>query len=263
MNKIALFVQGIIFQRLVVGLIIFNGFLLGLETSRPLMERYGYKLLILNSVIQFLFVSEILLRIAALWPHPLRFFREGWNVFDFTVVALSLLPAAGAFAGVARLARVLRVVRIISVSPSLRLIVETTLLSIPSMAHVVLLLSLLMYIYAIVGFYLFAALDPAHWGSLGTCFLTLFQVITLEGWVELQRVLLPSYPFAWLYFVSFITIAVFVVINLFIAVVTNNLQSAKVASAESNGLQSELVKLRESIVRLETELEQFDALRKW
>ncbi len=218
------------------------------------MERHGQVLLFLNVVVQVLFILEISLRISVLWPRPLQFFRDGWNIFDFTVVALSLLPAAGAFAGVARLARVLRLVRIVSVSPNLRLIVETMLLSIPSMGHVVLLLSLLMYVYAIMGFYLFSSLDPAHWGTLGTCFLTLFQIITLEGWVELQRTLLPNYPFAWLYFISFITIAVFVVINLFIAVVTNNLQSVKAAGKEGKGVSYELARLRDCVSRLEAEL---------
>jgi voltage-gated sodium channel len=178
-------------------------------------------------LIQTIFVAEIAIRLLACWPRPAAFFRNGWNVFDFAVVAASLLPQAGAFAMVARLARLMRVTRLVSAFPELRLIIGTMVRSIPSMGHVILLLTLLLYVYAVLGFHFFREADPAHWGSLGAALLTLFQMLTLEGWVEIQAAVLDEYPLAWIYFSSFVFVAVFVVVNLFIAVVINNLESVK------------------------------------
>jgi voltage-gated sodium channel len=191
----------------------------------------------------------------------LAFFHNGWNVFDFIVVAGSLIPGSGASTSIGRLLRLLRVTRLVSISPGLRLIVTTMLTSIPSMGHVVALLSLLIYIYAILGFQFFHTVDPIHWGSLSSAGLSLFQVITLEGWVEMQNAVIHERPWAWLYFASFIVVAVFVVINLFIAVVINNLESAKEAERHRHDedspdreLLQRLARLREQIAVLEGEL---------
>jgi hypothetical protein len=121
----------------------------------------------------------------------------------------------------------MRVTRLVSVFPELRLIVSTMLRSIPSMGHVIMMLALLLYVYAVLGLYMFREDDPEHWGTLGTALLTLFQMLTLEGWEEIQAAVLDAYPWAWVYFASFVFVAVFVVVNLFIAVVINNLESAK------------------------------------
>jgi len=215
------------FQNVIVGVIVANAVILGLETSPPTVQSVGGWLLALDWIIQAIFVGELAIRILAHWPRPAAFFRSGWNVFDFVVVAVALLPASGSFATVGRLLRLLRVTRLISVFPQLRLIINTMLLSIPSMGHVVLLLSLLLYVYGIAGVYLFREADPTHWGTLGASLLSLFQVVTLEGWAELQGAVIPERPWAWVYFASFIILAVFVVINLFIAVVVNNLEKAK------------------------------------
>jgi voltage-gated sodium channel len=129
---------------------------------------------------------------------------------------------------VARLGRLLRVTRLVSAFPELRLIVSTMLRSIPSMGHILMMLGVLLYVYGVLGFYLFREVDPTRWGSLGSALLTLFQMLTLEGWVEMQEAVLGDLPFAWIYFASFVFIAVFVVVNLFIAVVLNNLEAAKV-----------------------------------
>ena len=215
------------FQDFILGVIVFTAVLMGLETSAPLQASYGPLLHALNLVIQAIFTFEIGVRLLAHWPRPGGFFRDGWNVFDFTIVMASLLPQVGAFATVARLARLLRVARLISVSPELRLIITTMLHSIPSLGNVTLLLSLLLYVYGIIGYHLFHAHDPAHWGTLGQALLTLFQILTLEGWIEVQAASLRVYPWAWIYYGSYVVIAVFVVINLFIAVVLNNMENAK------------------------------------
>jgi voltage-gated sodium channel len=215
------------FQHFILGVIVVAAIIVGVETSATLTARYSAVIVALEVVIQTIFVVEIVIRLLACWPRPMAFFANGWNVFDFSVVAASLLPQAGAFAMVARLARLMRVTRLVSAFPELRLIIGTMVRSIPSMGHVIMLLGLLLYVYAVVGFHFFRDADPAHWGTLGAALLTLFQMLTLEGWVEIQAAVITAHPWAWLYFGSFVFVAVFVVVNLFIAVVINNLESVK------------------------------------
>lgn len=215
------------FQLFITAVIVANAILLGVETSKPIMADHGYWLTRLNWLLQTIFVVELLIRFTAHAPRFGSFFRNGWNVFDFVIVTISLLPIDGQFANVGRLLRLMRVLRLVSAAPQLRLIISTMLTSIPSMGHVVVLLGMLLYIYGIAGFYLYSEIDPQNWGTLGKSVLTMFQIVTLEGWVDLQATLLPERPFAWLFFGSFIVIGVFVTINLFIAVVINNLEEAK------------------------------------
>jgi voltage-gated sodium channel len=225
-------------QNVVLGVIVLTAVLVGLETSPSLTARHGALFETLDLLVQIFFVVEIVVRMLACWPRLHTFFRDGWNVFDFVVVATSLLPQAGAFAMVARLARLLRVTRLVSAFPELRLIIGTMLRSIPSMGHVIVLLSLLIYVYGVLGFYLFSEQDPERWGTLGAAFLTLFQILTLEGWVEVQAGVLEAQPWAWIYFGSFVFVGVFVVVNLFIAVVINNLESVKLEHQADDDRQS-------------------------
>ena len=181
------------------------------------------------------------------------------------MILLSILPAAGELAMIARLARLLRVLRLISTIPELRLIVTTMMRSIPSMGHVMLLMSIIFYIYAIASYHLFHAHDPAHWGTLGDAALTLFRVLTLEDWTDVMYTALDLYDWAWLYFVSFIFVGTFVIINLFIAVVLNNLEKSKAEELDTLRqpvsrhellkelavTQQALARLRERMVRLE------------
>jgi voltage-gated sodium channel len=245
------------FQTLVLVLIVANAALMGIETVPALWQAHGSLLQVLNGALQALFVAEILLRLGAFGARPLGFFRDGWNCFDFAVVALSLLPDSGAFATVARLFRVLRAARLVSALPELRLIVGTMLRSIPSLGHVSLLLGLLLYVYGILGFHLFGAHDPEHWGSLGRSLMTLFQMLTLEGWVEIQARSLAAVPAAWLFYGSFVVVAVFVVINLFIAVVLNNLEAARREEAQRDAqgdARRRIAELRAGLDALERSL---------
>lgn len=220
------------FEPFMIGLILFNALLIGLETSRTFVERYDGWLTIGNDVILGVFIVEALLKIAAVAPRFRLYFANGWNLFDFTVIILSLIPSTGEFALVARLVRILRVLRLVSAVPQLRLIVATLVRSIPSMGHVILLMSVIFYIYAVTGYHLFGDDDAEHWGTLGAALLTLFQMVTLEGWVEVMEAALEVHWWAWLYFVSFVMIGTFVVLNLFIAVVINNLEQSKVEQLE-------------------------------
>lgn len=257
-NRLQSIVESPVFQWSVMGLILVNAVVLGFETSAALVASHGGLFSAANSIIVSLFVVELALRLASYWPRPGKFFLSGWNVFDFIVVALSLLPAVGPFATMARLARILRVVRLVSVSPELRLIVETTLRSIPSIGNVFMLLALLVYVYGVIGVHYFAETAPDHFGHLGLACLSLFQVLTGEAWPDIQQATLSTHPWSWAYFMTFILFAVFIGVNLFIAVIINKLEEVRgEVKAERQDaaplarLSEELSRLREEIVRLE------------
>ena len=215
------------FNRGITAIILLNAIVLGLDTSTWLAARVGTWLETANHVFLGVFVLEACVKIAAAWPKPLRYFKDGWNVFDFAVIVVSLLPSTGELATLARLARLLRVLRLVSTLPELRLIVATLVRSIPSMFNVVCLMSIIFYIYAVAGYHLFHDVDPTHWRTLGISALTLFRVVTLEDWTDVMYAAMEHYWWAWAYFVSFVVVGTFVIINLFIAVVLNNLDEAK------------------------------------
>jgi voltage-gated sodium channel len=215
------------FSRVVVGVIVLNAAVLGAETSPAVVEQFGRLLHTVSIACLMVFCIELAIRMTAFGQRPARFFRDGWNTFDFVIVTLSLLPMIGPMASIGRTLRLLRIARLLSVSPQMRLIVNTMLRSIPSIAHVSLLLAVLLYMYAVTGVYLFRESAPDHFGDLGRALLTMFQVATVEGWPEVQADVLEEHGWAWVFFASFIVIAVFVCINLFIAVVINNLEKAK------------------------------------
>jgi voltage-gated sodium channel len=256
------------FERLIILLILVNAVILGLETSPRLMAGYGDWLLLGNHLILGVFILEAVLKITAVAPRFSRYFGDGWNLFDFFVVVASLIPTAGQFAMIARLARLLRVVRLVSTIPELRLIVSTLVRSIPSMGHVLMLMSIIFYIYAIAGYHLFHAHDPQHWGNLGISLLTLFRVVTLEDWTDVMYTAMQMHPWTWIYFVSFVVMGTFVVINLFIAVVLNNLEQAKAerlqelaAPISRDELLKELQVTRAALERLHGQLRRTDADR--
>ena len=255
------------FQNGILIVILLNAVLIGLETSPGLQARYRAPMELANALILAIFVGELAVRIAAYGWRLTGFLRDGWNVFDLAVVVLSLVPGVGSFATVARIARVLRVARLVSLSPKLRLIVGTMMRSIHSLMHVSILLSLLLYLYAVIGVNLFGAHDPQHWGGLGRALLTLFQMLTLEGWVEIQAVSLKLSPWAWVYYASFVIVAVFVVVNLFIAVVLNNLdeireedRQAALRAAETQKLVGEPERFAHHLANIRAELERLEAL---
>lgn len=215
------------FQNAALLVIVLAALVVGLGTSATLAARYETLFRLLDRGIQTAFVVELGIRLVACWPRLPRFFRDGWNTFDFVIVAASFLPASGAYATVGRLARLARAGRLFSRVPELRLLIGTMLRSIPSMAHVLMLLFVLLYIYAVLGVHLLGEGDPARWASLPKAGLTLVSVLTLEGWVEVQEAALAVTPWAWVYFLSFIVLAVFVGVNLFIAIIIHNLEQIK------------------------------------
>jgi voltage-gated sodium channel len=240
-------VEGVRFTRFIIGLIIVNAVILGLETSPAVMDRAGGFLLTANSVILGVFVIEILLKLVAFGP---RFFRSGWNLFDFFVVGISLVPAAGPFE-ILRALRVLRVLRLLSQVPRLRAIIESIMRSLPGIGWTALLLVLVFYIFAVMGTMLFRESFPEYWGSLGTSLFSLFQIMTLESWsTGIARPMLEHYPWIWVYFVPFILVSSFMVLNLFIAIIVTATQSIH-ADEEELGRQEVLRELRAINQRLQ------------
>nr|MDP9015867.1 ion transporter [Thermoproteota archaeon] len=181
----------------------------------------------IHTLVVVVFVIEAALRLTAHYPRPQTYFKDGWNCFDFAIIVLSLMPITGGFSTIARLIRLLRITRLITKSTELRAIVTTLVRSIPSIFNILILLSILFFIYAIVGYHLFRNVDPQHWSSFPIAATTLFQIITLEGWVDvMEPIILNLGHIYWIYFASFILIGTFIVINLFISVIVRKSEEA-------------------------------------
>ncbi len=212
-------------QGWIVALILVNAAILGLETSPPIMERWGTLLLTLDRLCLAVFVVEIALKVAA---YQRYFWRSGWNVFDILVVAVALVPGAGPWA-VLRSLRVLRVLRLLTVIPALRKVVAAFLHSIPGLAGVVAVMAIFFYTAGVLATRLFGGDYPDWFGSLGRSLYTLFQVMTLESWsMGIVRPVMESHPWAWAFFVPFIIIATFTILNLFIGIIVSTMQELSV-----------------------------------
>ena len=249
-RPLGLWVEGPAVTRFIIALIVINAVILGLETSQSVMAVAGTALVAANKSILAVFVVEIALKLIAFGP---RFFRSGWNVFDFLIVAIALVPAAGPFE-ILRALRILRVLRLLSQIPKLRAIIESLLRALPGMGWTALLLVLVFYIFAVMGTMLFAEEFPEYWGNLGLSLFSLFQIMTLESWsTGVARPMMEVYPLIWIYFVPFILISSFMVLNLFIAIIVTATQSIhhdeEVEQHES--LLGELRQINDRLERLE------------
>ncbi|EEE38440.1 voltage-gated sodium channel [Rhodobacteraceae bacterium KLH11] len=217
------------FGRFITGVIIFNAVLLGMETSPTLMEAVGPLIVTLDGLCLAIFVGEIGIKLVATGR---RFFTSGWNIFDFIIVGIALVPG-GAGLSVLRALRILRVLRVISVAPRLRRVVEGFISALPGMASVFLLMAILFYIGAVISTKLFSVTFPDWFGDLGLSAYTLFQIMTLESWsMGIVRPVMEVYPYAWLFFVPFIMVTTFAVVNLLVGLIVNSMQDAHHAEDE-------------------------------
>ncbi len=262
--RLGAWLQSPAIQNGIIGLILLNAVVLGLETSGSVMAAFGPQLVLLDRALLAVFVLEIALR---LWVHRLAFFRDPWSVFDFLVVAIALVPASGPFA-VLRALRVLRVLRLLTVVPSMRRVVGGLLAAIPGLSSIAAVLGLMFYVFAVIASKLFGAEFPDWFGNLGRSLYTLFQVMTLESWsMGIVRPVMEVYPYAWAFFLPFILMATFTMLNLFIGVIVSAMQSfaeddkaetvAAVDQARAHieaDLHAELRALREEIAALRTQL---------
>ena len=207
----------------IIGVILFNAVILGLETSDAVMSRIGGLIHALDRLCLIIFIIEI---VAKLFAYQFRFFKSGWNIFDFLIVGIALVPAAQSLS-VLRALRILRVLRVISATPSLRRVVEGFLTALPGMGSVFMLMSLIFYIGSVMATKLFGETFPEWFGSLGASAYSLFQIMTLESWsMGIVRPVMEQFPYAWAFFVPFIMVTTFAVVNLLVGLIVNSMQDA-------------------------------------
>ena len=263
-GAVAAVVEAPLFTRFITAVILVNAVTLGLETDAGMMDDYGRVLHLLDKVALGIFMVEILLKIFA---YRLSFFRAGWNVFDFIVVGIAIVPASGSLA-VLRTLRILRVLRLVSVVPSMRRVIAALMHSIPGMASIMSVLMVIYYVCAVLATKLFFAHpDPtiaAKFSSIPESMYTLFQVMTLEGWSqEIVRPVMDVYPYAWLFFIPFIIVTSFAVLNLFIGIIVDAMNiihdSPEYGGPERRKRPSELT---EEVRGLRNDIDEIKALLK-
>lgn len=233
-EKIRQCIEGNTFQHSIIVLIILNAIILGVETSDSIMKEHGIWLRGIDALILKVFVLEIILRI---YIHGWRFFTRPWSIFDFIVVGIALIPASGAFAAL-RALRILRVLRLISVVPAMRRVIEGLLAAIPGILSVSTIMVLFFYVFTVICTHLYADTFPEWFGTLGKTMFTLFQIMTLESWsMGIVRPVMEQHPSAGAFFVFYILVTTFTMLNLFIAIIVNAMHSGAEEDAEESRLE--------------------------
>jgi voltage-gated sodium channel len=257
-------------EKIVIALIVVNAITLGLETSPSVMAAHGELLMGVDRLLLTIFVAELAARMVVRGP---KFFADPWNVFDFLVVGIALLPATGSLS-VLRALRILRVLRLITVVPSLRAVVSALVGALPGMGSIMMLLVLIFYVFAVMATKLFGGTHPDTFGSIGISMLSLFQVMTLDAWSDgLMRPMMEQYPYAWMFFIPFVLASAFIVLNLFIGVVVSALETERDAermrkqensetlSAAIGNAAADLARVSESLDSLRARVEAVEARR--
>ncbi len=251
--SLARWVESKSIQTWIIGVILLNAAVMGLETSQAIMARWQGGLKVVDTLCLAVFVVELVVKFFA---YRGQFWRSGWNVFDLLVVAVALVPGAGAWS-VLRSLRVLRVLRLLTVIPSLRKVVAAFLHSIPGLAGVVAVMAIFFYTAGVLATRLFGANYPEWFGSLGKSLYTLFQVMTLESWsMGIVRPVMESHPLAWAFFVPFIVIATFTILNLFIGIIVSTMQELSMMPDPNQGTPE----LRDLLKRMESDLQSLRSL---
>ncbi|WP_337658784.1 ion transporter [Sphingorhabdus sp. Alg231-15] len=251
-QKIKVLIESSLFQNAIMAVIVINAIVIGLETSAGMMASFGQVLIALDQIAITIFVIEILLKLLV---YRLQFFRSGWNNFDFVIVSAALLPLGGNFA-ILRALRIVRAFRLVSAMPKMRQVVQGLLSAIPSMGSVILLLSLIFYVAAVMATKLFGGSFPQWFGSVGASLYSLFQIMTLESWsMGIVRPIMEVYPWAWAFFVPFVLVTSFVVLNLFIAIIVNAMheEADEEQSAQRDIILDEIRGLRQEVAALRSD----------
>ena len=252
-TRIASLVEGRRAQALITALIVLNAVTLGLETSPLIRAAYGPALASFDAFVLTVFVLEIA---AKLYGRGRAFFRDPWNVFDFLVVAIALVPTSGPFS-VLRALRILRIMRLVSVVPQMRRVTQALVLAIPGMAPIIGLIGIIFYVAAVIATSFFGTTFDAWFGSVGESMYTLFQIMTLESWsMGIVRPVMAEYPYAWVFFVPFIVITSFAVINLFIGVIVDAMQTQheQEAAEVEEHVHADATTLRDEVALLRGEV---------
>ena len=252
-------------QTFIVTLIVVNAITLGMETSPAIMEGRAHLFHAFDAFVLTVFVAEIA---AKLFARGLRFFRDGWNVFDLLIVGIALLPASGPLA-VLRALRILRVLRLMSVVPAMRIVIQALITAIPGMVSIVGLIALIFYVASVLATNFFGAGFQEWFGNVGAAMYSLFQIMTLESWsMGIVRPVMAEHPWAWAFFIPFILITSFAVINLFIGVIVDAMQTQhrqeedeteREMEANTEELRQEIAALRQEIAGLRDSLGSADA----
>lgn len=234
-------------QNFIILIILINAVTLGLETSSYIRENYGNLLRFFDIFALTVYTIELLLKMLAL---RFRFFKSGWNIFDFIIVAMAYIPATGPLT-ILRAFRVLRVLRLVSSIPRLRVIIRSLVVSLPSIGWISFLLLIMFYIFSVLATNLFGPTFPEWFGTIGESYYTLFQLVTLESWsMGIVRPIMDVFPWAWLFFVPFILLTSFVILNVFIAIVVgsmDDIKSEEQAQAASDLMDQENITLAEQL----------------
>lgn len=230
MQAIASLLAHRVFQNTIVGVILLNAAILGVLTVPDLDPAVSDWLHWLDHVCLIVFCVEILLKLIVL---RLGFFKDGWNVFDFLVVAIALAPAAGPLS-VLRALRVFRLMRLVTAFPSMRQVISGMFGAIPGVASVAGILLVIFYVAAVMAIGFFGEIDPENFGGLGAAFFTLFQLMTTEGWPNMARTIMETSPLAWLFFIPFIVMTTFTTLNLVFGIVVNSMEEAKEEAARED-----------------------------
>ena len=226
-------VRNPVFERLVTVLILVNAATLGMETSATLRANFGVLLTVVDHLILAVFVFELAARMLVFGT---RFWRDPWSIFDFLVVAVTFLPASDNIS-VLRALRIVRALRLVSAIPAMRRVVNGLLIAIPGMSSIVVLLLLIFYVFSVMATNMFADTLPERFGTIGDSLLTLFQVMSLDGWTsEVARPVMAVHPWSWIFFLIFILITSFTVLNLFIGIIVDGMQQQHIETKESGDL---------------------------
>lgn len=257
------------FQFFIIGVIVVNAISLGLSTFSGIEEAHGSALNLIDNICLAIYVVELLIRIVSYGRHPLEFFKSGWNVFDFIVIGSVFVPGLSSQTAILRVLRVLRVARILRYLPDLQVLAQGLLKALRPLSGLLVLTVLLIFLYGMAGWSFFHAEEPEYWSNIGRSMLTLFTVLTLEGWPDIMYPLLDLSPWVAVYFISFVLLATFIVFNMVIGVILNSLDTAhkaenarqRVAALADDGILisdpkvvAHIETLREAVEDLELDL---------
>ena len=251
-EKIRALIESSRFQNAIMVVIVLNAIIIGMETSSGLMARYGEILVALDRIAIVIFIVEIALKLIV---YRISFFKNGWNIFDFVIVGAALLPTGGSLS-VLRALRILRALRLISAMPKMRKVVQGLFAAIPSMGTVIVLLGLVFYIAAVMATKMFGSEFPQWFGTIGASLYSLFQIMTLESWsMGIVRPIMEVYSWAWLFFVPFVLVTSFVVLNLFIAIIVNAMheETDEEQAAQRDEILHEIRGLRREVAEMRTD----------
>jgi|TARA_B100000686_G_scaffold308335_1_gene349285 voltage-gated sodium channel len=260
LQKLGVIVESDLVQKIIIGLILLNALTLGLETNSVLMKEYGQQISFLDNCILSIFVIEILIKLGY---RKLSFFKDGWNIFDFIIIGIALAPATGSLS-VLRTLRIFRAMRLLSVVPSMKKVTQALLSAIPGILSVGSIILLIFYVSAVLATNFFGDDFDTWFGNIGRSMFSLFQIMTLESWsMGIVRPVMELFPWAWTFFVPFILVTSFAVLNLFIGIIVDAMQSQNTEKENSAteaklkheaSLQKEMSLLRKEIKELNTHL---------